>query len=536
MKNAINLPEISEAERPLLVDRLLIIISQQQETIVRLEELIEKLKEEIAHLKNHKSRPKISPSKMEEETENRDSDEERSSKDSSEKKKSGSKKKRLTIHKEETIKADGVPEGSIFKGYQEYLVQDLKIEPFNTLYRLEQWQRPDGTYVIAKVPESQRGSHYGPTLRGYILHQYHHQHVTQPLVLEQLWEWDIEISSGQLNRILTEDKEAFHKEKDEILSVGKEVSGHLQTDDTGARHKGKNGYCTYIGNDLFAWFKSTESKSRINFLELLGTDHEGYIVNAGGLEYMERHKLPQGKIALLESHGGSFETKEQWECHLKGLGITGERHKAIATEGALIGSLLAHGFPKDMAILSDDAGQFNVFHHALCWIHGERGVTRLIPMTESQRKGIAWAREQIWDLYADLKAYKAEPTEELKLEISERFDEVCSTKTDFESLNEVLKRLHRNKDELLLVLEKPWVPLHNNVGEQDLRDYVEKRKISGSTRSDPGRQCRDTFASLKKTCRKHGIRFWDYLMDRLRGKNAILPLADYIRRAAECKA
>ena len=135
-----------------------------------------------------------------------------------------------------------------------------------------------------------------------------------------------------------------------------------------------------------------------------------------------------------------------------------------------------------------------------------------------------------------MKAYKAEPTEELKLEVSERLDEVCSTKTDFESLNEVLKRLHRNKDELLLVLEKPWVPLHNNVGEQDLRDYVKKRKISGSTRSDPGRQCRDTFASLKKTCRKHGIRFWDYLMDRLRGKNTILPLADYIRRAAECKA
>ena len=221
--------------------------------------------------------------------------------------------------------------------------------------------------------------------------------MTQPLLLEQLWEWEIEISSGQLNRLLTEDKEAFHQEKDEILSVGKEVSEHLQTDDTGSRHKGKNGYCTYIGNDLFAWFKSTESKSRINFLELLGTEHQDYVVNAGGLEYMERQKLPKGKISLLESHSGRFETKQEWESHLKELGITGERHKAIATEGALIGSLLAYGFPKDMVILSDDAGQFNVFHHALCWIHAERGVNRLIPVTESQRKAINWAREQIWD-------------------------------------------------------------------------------------------------------------------------------------------
>lgn len=536
MRNEINLPVISQVERSPLVDSLLSIINQQQETIVHLEELVEQLKAEIAHLKNQKSRPQIRPSKMEKETEQKDSDEDRSLKGRPGEKKSGSKKQRLPIHKTEVIKAEEVPEGSLFKGYQDYLVQDLKIEPVNTLYRLEQWQSPDGKYVIAKVPESQGGSHYGPTLRSYILHQYHHQHVTQPLLLEQLWEWGIEISSGQLNRILTEDKEAFHQEKEEVLSVGKEVSGYLQVDDTGARHQGKNGYCTYIGNDLFAWFKSTESKSRMNFLELLRAEPQDYVVNAGALEYMERQKLPKGKLALLEAHAGVFATKEEWESHLKELDITGERHMAIATEGALMGSLLAHGFTEDMALLSDDAGQFNVFRHALCWIHVERGVNRLIPLNETARKGIDWAREQIWDLYADLKAYKAEPNEELRLEIDGRFDEVCSTKTEFESLNDALGRLHRNKEELLLVFEKPWLPLHNNVSEQDLREYVKKRKISGSTRSELGRRCRDTFTSLKKTCRKHGIRFWDYLMDRVSGKHAVLPLPEYIRRAAESKA
>src|SRR2546430_8973321 len=96
--------------------------------------------------------------------------------------------------------------------------------------------------------------------------------------------------------------------------------------------------------------------------------------------------------------------------------------------------------------------------------------------------------------------------------IQRRFDEIFTTKTRFEALNQVLKRLHRNKAELLLVLEQPEVPLHTHDSERDIRDYVKKRKVSGGTRSDLGRRCRDTFASLKKTCRKLGVSFWEFLL------------------------
>jgi len=101
-------------------------------------------------------------------------------------------------------------------------------------------------------------------------------------------------------------------------------------------------------------------------------------------------------------------------------------------------------------------------------------------------------------------------------------------------LNQALKRLHKNKAELLRVLERPEIPLHNNTSERDIREYVKKRKISGSTRSEDGRRCRDTFASLKKTCRKLGISFWQLLEDRLSGRNTLPPLAALVRlRAAE---
>jgi hypothetical protein len=148
---------------------------------------------------------------------------------------------------------------------------------------------------------------------------------------------------------------------------------------------------------------------------------------------------------------------------------------------------------------------------------------------------VAWAREQIWDLYGDLKAYKGAPNEALKTEISVRFDEICAVRTDFETLNQALRRLYRNKTELLLVLEEPGLPLHNNLSERAIREYVKKRKISGSTRSALGQRCRDTFASLKKTCRKHRMSFWDYLKDRVSQTNTILPLPEMICRAAQAQ-
>src|SRR5512134_1259566 len=202
-----------------------------------------------------------------------------------------------------------------FKGYDDFVVQELKIETYNMRYRLQAWQGPDGQYLKGQLPESVDG-HYGAQLKSYVLYQYHHQRVTQPLLLEQLHAWGVEISAGQLNHLLTEKHDAFHAEKAQLLEVGLQVSRHIQTDDTGARHNGKNGYCTYIGNELFAWFESTESTSRVNFLSLLRAGHTDYVLHAGALEYMARHKLPQSKLKRLEE-GKSFPGKKEWDAYLE---------------------------------------------------------------------------------------------------------------------------------------------------------------------------------------------------------------------------
>lgn len=175
------------------------------------------------------------------------------------------------------------------------------------------------------------------------------------------------------------------------------------------------------------------------------------------------------------------------------------------------------------------------FDHALWWIHAERVINRLIPLNEGHGKAVARVREQIRQLYADIKGYKAGPEPGQAEEIRARFEALCRTRTCYETLNQALKRLGNNRHELLRVPDKPWIPPHNNLSEGDVCAYVKKRKISGGTRGEAGRKCRDTFASLKKTCRKHGISFWRYLRGRLSGAGEIPRLSGLIRQAGTCR-
>lgn len=534
MKKHHEIPPISAEEATPLVKALVSIIERLQEANQRQASDLQKMRDEIAVLKGEKAKPKFKSSKMDENTNHANDDEG----DGEKKIRPGSAKRgktaELTIHETKIIPPEKlVPTGSRFKGYRDVIVQGLIIKSHNIRYRLECWQTTGGEFLTGELPASLQGHHYDPTLRAYILYQYNHCHVTQPLLLEQLTEWRVDISAGQIDALLSADKEAFHEEKNEVLVTGLEVSRSITVDDSGARHQGKNGFVTQIGNDLFAWFSSTGSKSRINFLELLHAGHITYQVTEEALTYMREQGLAAEVCERLTLRAPTeISTPKDWQDILAALKIEGERKVRIATEGALLGSLLEKGLNPELAIISDGAGQFAILLHALCWIHAERLIHKLIPMNDPQRVAIAHVRGQIWDFYADLKAYKVQPDPSKILEFESRFAAIFTQHTGYATLDQTLKRLHKHKDELLLVLRRPDIPLHTNGSETDIRDFVKKRKVSGGTRSDLGRQCRDTFASLKKTCRKLGISFWQYLLDRVSLKNTIAPLPTIIRNAS----
>jgi hypothetical protein len=250
-----------------------------------------------------------------------------------------------------------------------------------------------------------------------------------------------------------------------------------------------------------------------------------FVLNDPALKYMAEQKLPKYQLSKLSCYKNKiFKNETRWINFLKRQKLKLEHHKRIVTEGALIGSITYHGFNPELAIISDDAGQYKVFLHGLCWVHAERNIQKIVGFNDHQNRVLEETKTKVWQFYRDLKKYRRNPDKKQKHDLENRFNRLFTRKTGFATLDMALKRIYRNKSELLLVLKRPDVPLHNNLSERDIREYVKRRKVSGSTRSEEGKRCRDTFTSLKKTCRKLGISFWQYLQDRIEYKNKLPPL------------
>jgi len=492
-----------------------------------LKRLVAAQRDEMARLKGLKGRPSIKPSGMEQATEPKPGGK-------GAKRRGRGKVMPRVAPKIEVLRV-AHPPGSQFKGYEPYQVQDLVITARAVHYRRERWLTPRGETIVAPLPGGIR-SHFGPELRRFVLMQYHQGQVTVERLVMQLQAIGVSISKRQVIRLLIDQQDEFLTETSEVLRAGLQTADWVTVDDTGARHRGANAVCTQIGNGDFAWFGTTGSKSRVNFLSLLRGGHADYTINDAALDYMREHDLAGPLVGKLAAHEQrQFTDETAWTAHLDQLGLTGlevtPNPVRVATEGALWGAVSAHGFLCDAVVVSDDAGQFNIGQHALCWIHAERLIHKLETFTDKQRSAQQHIRGLIWWFYADLKAYRLDPIRRRRSELRARFDRIFQRTTGFATLDRLLKRLYANKAELLRVLDHPEIPLHTNGSENDIRCQVIKRAVSGGTRSDTGRDCRDAFLGLAKTCRKLGVAFWDYLGNRIgvTSSPVVLPLAALIR-------
>jgi hypothetical protein len=495
------------------------------------------VKDELARLKKLPPRPPHKPSGMDQATDRGGSEDSgnKGAADEKSRRRRGSQLDKLTIDATVVVRAKA-PAGSRHKGYEDIVVQDLSLSPQVTRYRRERWQTPQGETIIADLDPGIVGG-YGPNLHRLVLALHFSGQVTCERIVALLNGMGVLISKRQVVRLLTAKLETFRAEDEAVLKAG--LGGaYVTVDDTGARHAGKSGYTTQIGSGRFTVFRTGPSKSRQAFLSRLCGGTALYVINEAALGYMKDRQLPHTIIDKLADHQERmFSRAADWERHLQTLGLVDLKVTPdpvqIASEGALWGAIRHQGLLPDTVIVSDDAGQFRAGIHALCWVHAERLVHKLVPANDKQRNAIAVAKRMIWWFYRSLKEYKLAPSPQQAEVLRARFDRIFKRgATGYVMLDRLLRRLYRNKDALLRVLDRPEIPLNTNASENDIRAFVTKRKISGGTVSDKGRDARDIMLGLAKTCMKLKISFYEFIGSRLGLAGIpIPPLAELIRPA-----
>lgn len=169
---------------------------------------------------------------------------------------------------------------------------------------------------------------------------------------------------------------------------------------------------------------------------------------------------------------------------------------------------------------------------ALCWIHDGRHYKKLKPFVPLHQQVLAQFLSHYWAFYTELLKYKREPTPATKLILADKFDNLFSSTTGYDDLDDRIAKTLAKKNELLLVLDYPQIPLHNNAAELGARVQARSRDVSFQTRSGPGTKIKDTFMTINQTAKKLGVSFYEYVYDRVTKQYKLPSLADLIIQKA----
>lgn len=526
-----------EGARQAVVLLLNLVEELKQETINQRVE-IQRLRDEVNRLKGEQGKPDIKPNRKPPKNDDHSSEEERNRGKKPRKPKKRKKLKDVKIDREEYLEIDTstLPDDAKFQGYDPVIIQDLRIETDNVcFYRARYYSASEQKNYTAPLPDGYKGQ-FGPTIRSLVISLYYAANMSEPKIIELLEQMGVNISKGKVSSLLTKETEEWKAEADDIMMAGLSSSSWQHIDDTGTRVNGVNGYCHILCNPFYTAYATRPKKNRLTVIALLQNSEEStFLFNQQTEEWLDKFEVtlwarkqiiewPQGKllsrkeVADLLSDGMSKRLNQQQQAR-------------IYEAGALTAYYAQDKYPVIPILISDDAPQF---HHltkeqALCWIHEGRHYKKLQPQVAYHREILDGVLNQFWDYYHDLQAYQTAPAPEKKAVLRNKFKAIFSQTTDYEQLNKRLAKTLAHEEKLLVVLDHPEIPLHNNPAELGVRQRVRKRDVSFGPRTEEGRIAWDSFMTVAETAKKLRVSFYQYVLDRVSQEHAMPTLADSIR-------
>jgi hypothetical protein len=495
----------------------------------------QELRDEISRLKGEQGKPDIKPNKKKRESHS--SEKERRKPKQWQK---SSKLEKVKIDREEIAKVDKsqLPADAEFKGYEPVVVQELKVETDNIRFLKEKYYSPSLQKTwLGPLPAGYEGE-FGPHVRSMVITLYYAANMSEPKIRELLSHLGIFISDGQVSNILTKKNEGWHSEKETIYREGLNSSSWQHIDDTSTRVDGQNQYCHIVGNPLYTAYFTRPHKDRLTVIEVLqNLPVSQFLLNKQTEQWLEAFDVPQWARVLIgqwpQHEWLNYEQITTWvETELSRLN---DQQKARVLEAAALTAYHAQTtMPVLARLMSDDAPQFKAVteEQALCWVHDGRHYKRLTPCVDHHQKLLDKFRQEYWAYYAQLEQYRTDPQAGVAEQLRQEFDTLFSKVTGYDELDKRIAKSKAKKEQLLLALKYPEMPLHNNPAELGARQRVRKRDVSFGPRTQDGVKAWDTFMTLAETAKKLGVSFYAYVFDRVSGSHRLPDLADLIRQRA----
>ena len=529
-----------------IIKILVNLVEMLAEENAKLKETVQQLKDEINRLKGEQGKPDIrgqSKGGKGDNTgnSNHSSEGERNKRGTGNNKNKGKGRKNLNIDRRITIPLDKtqLPNDVRFKGFKTRIIQDLNIITDNIEFKLEVYYSPSlKKTFIAPMPTEYQEGEFGPGVKALVITLYRDSGMTERAIERFLKTFGLHISHGTIASMLTQGHDMFHQEKEDILDAGRRAGMYQQMDDTGSRVNGKNHYTHVLCNDLFTAYFTRPKKDRLTLLELLCREQLKFLLNQQAYEVMIECGIAtkwQEKIKPMLKNEAM--TREEIDNVLQELFPNPKKHatnRRIVLESAAL-TYYQQSEHYIRHLITDDAPQFNKLaqHHALCWIHEGRHYKKLNPLSYMNGKILDHFIEQFWDYYQALLLYKEAPSQEMAQHLSIQFDTLFATTTGYDALDQRIAITRAKKNALLLVLDFPFLPLHNNASELGTRVQARIRDINFQTVSENGTKSKDTFATIVQTARKLSVNVYQYIHDRITKKFDMPSLANMILLKAQ---